>query len=179
VKSGNSSGPVLDDGVDREAPRGKSVLGKFPDGPEIGRAKKSDPVVAAPVEPAVAGFLEAESGKPGPGRQLAGGRVRRHLEIARVVLDLAGRPTLHDVHADRLLEEAAEMKERDREAARPILEEGQVGLVAEPAMLVVIDPEQHIRLRRDRSRIGPGRQVPHPRPQGIERERNRIAEGQA
>src|SRR5690606_2055188 len=53
--------PAEDRHVDGEAAGRETVLVELADGPEIGGAQEGDPVVLAPVEPAVAGLLEAES----------------------------------------------------------------------------------------------------------------------
>jgi hypothetical protein len=149
------------DRVDREPARGQAVLAEFADGPEIRGAEKGGPVVAAPIELALAGFLNAKAGEARATGQLVCGRIRRHVEIGVVVDDLASRSALDDMHPDRALEEPSEVEERRREAAGSVREQGEIGLEADASVLVVVDALEHL---GGGDRSGPGKARPPLRP---------------
>src|SRR5690606_34201308 len=123
------------------------VLVELADGAEIGGTEEGDPVVLLPVQllapgagMAGAALLEAEAGKADAGGQLASRRVRRHLEIARIVENLARLAALHHMHPHRLLEEPAEMEEGHRPGGRPLRPERHLRPEPDLAMRVVVDP---------------------------------------
>lgn len=156
--------------IDRDAPRRQTILVELANGAEIGRAEEGHPIVAAPVErlpfragKALAALLKAESRKAGIVRQCAGGTVGGHVEQAWRIEDLArvlaAGLALHHMHAHRLLEIAAEMEKRHRVVPGAVREQSEVGLVADPAMGVVIDRLKHVRFHDRLGGIGPAGKV--------------------
>ena len=145
---------VGDRDVERDAPRRKAVLPEFADGAEIGRAEESHPVVLAPVQFAPARLLDAKPGEARALRQLMGRRIGRHVEIGLLVDDLARLVALDHVHADRLLEEEAEVEEGDRERSRAIGEKRVLVAEADLPPFFVIDPLENVGHRPGRRLIG-------------------------
>ena len=146
--------PVGDGDVERDAPSGEAVLPQFADCAEIGGPEKGDPVVLAPVERSVARFLDPHASEARARRQLTRRRIGRHFEIGLLVDDLARLVAFDHVHADGLLEEEPEMKERDRKWPGTIGEQRIVVAIADLAPFLVIDPLQDVRRGARRRLIG-------------------------
>ncbi len=171
--------PISDGDVERDAARREAVLPEFAYRTKIGRAEKGDPVVPAPVKRAVARFLHAEAGETGALRQIASGRIGRHIEVGLLVNDLARHVALDDMHSDRLLEKQTEMEERHRIRARPVGEQREVVAVADLAPFLVIDFLQDVWRRTRRSNVGTVRPITGLRLEEVVGERNGRVELQA
>jgi hypothetical protein len=107
-----------------------------------------------------------------------GRRIRRHVEIGVVVDDLARLSPLHRVHPHGLLEEAAEVEERDRIVARAVGPQGEIGLELDLAVGVVVDLLQDLRVRPRRRIVGRGGERLGPGLEGLEGEGRGIAHRQ-
>ncbi len=136
--------PIGDGDVERHASGREAVLPQFADRPEIGGPEEGDPVVLAPVERAIARFLDAQAGKARSRRQVARWGIGRHFEIGLLVNDLARLAAFDHMHADRLLEKESEVEKGDRERAGPVGEQGVGVLVANLSPFFVIDLLQHL-----------------------------------
>src|SRR5690606_595892 len=114
--------------VQGDRARRQAVLVELSDGPEIGGSEEGHPVVLAPVEVALPSLLEAKAREAGivgqPPRRGIGG----HVEILRVVEDFPRLAALHNMHPNRLLEVAPEMKEGDGELAGTVGPKRKLGL---------------------------------------------------
>ena len=135
---------VGDGDVERDAAGREAVLPQFADRPEIGGAEKRDPVVLAPVERPVPGFLDAQAGEARSRRQVARRGIGRHVEIRLLVNDLSRLAAFHHMHADGLLEKQSEVEEGDRKRTGPVGEQGVAVLIFDLSPLLVIDLLQHL-----------------------------------
>ena len=146
--------------VQRNAACRQAVLIQLADGAEVRRTQEGHPVVLLPVElllVAQAALLEAEASEAaagfGPIGQLACGAVGGHVEVRRVVDDLARGAFFHNVHVHGRAEERAQVEERHRKLPRAIGKQRVCRVELDLAVGFVVDLGEDIGRRRGGRRV--------------------------
>ncbi len=141
---------VRDRHIERDRASRKPILALFANRAKIIGAEKSDPIVLAPVERAIARFLDAQTGEARALRKFLGNRILRHFEIALIVDNFPRAACVDDMHFDRFLKKHSQMKKAHRKPARPVGEKRMVHVELDFSPGLVIDLGNDIgrRLRR-------------------------------